>query len=463
MDWDSCAELENLNKALNWFRKFRECRGEPLTSWVSSFHQYHLPCRLANEDIAKEKRGSFNWTCKVIFTNGEAWMVRFPIDGKVKNPDEKVEIEVATIKVIRENTDIPVPEVKAWGLASENKLELGPFIITSFIEGVSLADFLRDQNDQESRMLREDVDDVDIQTIYKQIAHFMLQLSRLNFPRIGSLSNESHKDDGTNFAATISSRPMTWKAHEILNVGGVNVFSPANTTFSSTAEYLQHVAEQDWRHLNEQLNSVDNEEDARLKYTFWRVFQKLVPRFVSHDYDRGPFKLICDDFGPSNMMVNNTKDLKIVAVFDWEWSYAGPYQLFCCPPRWLVFDRPNQWAYEDERLQRYIKYLDILIQALEKEEVDTSQDVAPMEERLSTMMKGQKGGQMWFHHIIWEGFNGPTCVPFQKLRAAVPDFDELAAAIPEEEIDEFVKTKMQHLIDYKNKLDAYGDAAKCLR
>lgn len=152
-------------------------------------------------------------------------MVRFPIDGKVKNPDEKVEIEVATIKVIRENTDIPVPEVKAWGLASENKLELGPFIITSFIEGVSLADFLRDQNDQESRMLREDVDDVDIQTIYKQIAHFMLQLSRLNFPRIGSLSNESHKDDGTNFAATISSRPMTWKAHEILNVGGVNVFS----------------------------------------------------------------------------------------------------------------------------------------------------------------------------------------------------------------------------------------------
>lgn len=107
--------------------------------------------------------------------------MRFPIDGKVKNPDEKVKIEVATMRVIPENTDIPVPEVKAWGLASENTLGMGPFIITPFVEGISLDDVLRDQNDPESRMLRDDVEDADIQTIYKQIAHFMLQLSRLNF------------------------------------------------------------------------------------------------------------------------------------------------------------------------------------------------------------------------------------------------------------------------------------------
>jgi len=479
MDWNKCAQVENLSTALDWFHKFQRCRGERLTSWVSSFHPSHLPCSLANGNIAEDKRGSFNWTCKVVFDNGEAWMVRFPVDGKVKNADEKVEIEVATMQVIREHTDIPVPEVKAWGLASDNKLELGPFIITPFIEGVSLVDVLRDQNDQESRMMREDVEDADIQTIYQQIAHFMLQLSKLNFPRIGSLSSKSHNDDGTNFAATICSRPLTWKAHEILNVGGVDVFcmsmhslqslvnvlvsGPANETFPSTAEYLQYVAEQDWRHLNEQLNSVDDEEDARSKYTFWSVFKKLVPRFVSHDYDRGPFKLICDDFGPANMMVNNTKDLKIVAVLDWEWSYAGPYQLFCSPPRWLVFDRPNQWGEEDERLQRYSKYLDIFIQALEKEELDTSPVIAPMEERLSTMMKKQTGGQMWFHHIILEGFNGPTCVPFQKLRAAVADFDQLVAAIPEGDVHEFVKTKMQHLNEYEKNVDAYGDAVSFLK
>jgi hypothetical protein len=49
----------------------------------------------------------------VDFTNGEKWIVRFPRGGKVKNPDKKVEIEVATINVIRQQTDIPAPEIKA--------------------------------------------------------------------------------------------------------------------------------------------------------------------------------------------------------------------------------------------------------------------------------------------------------------------------------------------------------------
>jgi hypothetical protein len=49
-----------------------------------------------------------NWTCKVLFTNGEKWIVRFPIGGKVKNPDEKVEIEVATMNVIRGDRILPL-------------------------------------------------------------------------------------------------------------------------------------------------------------------------------------------------------------------------------------------------------------------------------------------------------------------------------------------------------------------
>jgi hypothetical protein len=54
-----------------------------------------------------------NWACTAIFTNDEKEIVRVPRDGKVKNPDEKVEIEVTTINVIRLRTDIPVPEVRA--------------------------------------------------------------------------------------------------------------------------------------------------------------------------------------------------------------------------------------------------------------------------------------------------------------------------------------------------------------
>ena len=71
-------------------------------------------------------------------------MIRFLRGGKVKKPDEKVEIEVATMNLVREFTDVPVPEVKAWGMSSDNEGGIGPFIMTSFIEGVSLGDFLQD-------------------------------------------------------------------------------------------------------------------------------------------------------------------------------------------------------------------------------------------------------------------------------------------------------------------------------
>lgn len=71
--------------------------------------------------------------------------------------------------------------------------------------------------------MRRDISDANMGTIYRQIACFMLQLSQIDFPHIGSLSRTSQKGD-SKCAATIHARPMTWKAHETLNVGGVDVF-----------------------------------------------------------------------------------------------------------------------------------------------------------------------------------------------------------------------------------------------
>jgi hypothetical protein len=43
----------------------------------------------------------------------------------------------------------------------------------------------------------------------------------------------------------------------------------------------------------------------------------------------------------------------------------------------------------------------------EEEEGKTLRDNMPVEERPSTLIKQCKAdGRMWFHHIIWEGFNG---------------------------------------------------------
>lgn len=72
------------------------------------------------------------------------------------------------------------------------------------------------------------------------------------------------------------------------------------------------------------------------------------------------------------MIVNNADDLRVVAVLDWGWSYAGPQELFWSPPPWLVGGHPACWekGSDDPRLSRYQHYLDILIKVLQQEEAN---------------------------------------------------------------------------------------------
>jgi hypothetical protein len=218
MDWDECVEIERKVKHTTWLATYMLKREGELTTWVSTFHPDKLQCSLVHNRVQDDARGSFNVGCTVRFTNDEIWMVRFPRGGKVILADEKVVAEVATINVIRNQTSIPVPEIKAWGRAADNALGIGPFIMTVFVEGVSLGQLLQDSTDS---LMRHDVSDETIKTLFRQVARIVLQLSKLDFARIGSMSTESPVPND-NYAASIQCRPLTLKAHDILQVGGIN-------------------------------------------------------------------------------------------------------------------------------------------------------------------------------------------------------------------------------------------------
>ena len=156
------------------------------------------------------------------------------------------------------------------------------------------------------------------------------------------------------------------------------------------------------------------------------------------------------------MIVNNERDLKIVCVIDWEWSYAGPCQLFCSPPHWLLLDSPNYWFKDDNSIAtRYEKFLEMFLRILEEEEGAILRDV-PLDERPSALMRECKeDGRMWFHCIIRQGFNGPDMLVWERLRAATPDFDRLVEAVSK--ITAFVKDKMVSLAKYRLKRDKKRD------
>ena len=219
MDPDERIEMVQTAQGELWEDQLnRAYRSGRLCEWVSTFH-HGSPCRLASRDLVY---GSYNAGFKLIFDDGTVWLLRFPRAGKVHGSfaDEKVAMEVAAIDTIRRKTIIPVPKIEAWGVAAENPLGLGPFILMEFIqEGVSLNDLLKDVKSG-TRLLREDVSDVELEIIHKHFAGFLLQLFKLDFDHIGSLDSTAPK-------LRFPVRPLTWKAHDILQTGGVDTFGMA--------------------------------------------------------------------------------------------------------------------------------------------------------------------------------------------------------------------------------------------
>ncbi|KAJ5194850.1 uncharacterized protein N7498_008288 [Penicillium cinerascens] len=182
-------------------------------------------------------------------------------------------------------------------------------------------------------------------------------------------------------------------------------------------------------------------------------------------YDRGPFKLVCDDFGPANMIVRSKEDLTIIAVVDLEWVYAGPAQLFGSAPWWLLLDRPvnDEWDFEEgeapKPTDRYFKCLEIFKHVLEEEE---SKMVGDDKKELYELVKwSEDSGAMWLHVLLSSGFFDTPSFPCMQLRRhkGVDWWEErLIEYGNAEEVETFVAGKLNDLAAYdeiKEKVEHY--------
>jgi len=228
--------------------------------------------------------------------------------------------------------------------------------------------------------------------------------------------------------------------------------------FATTTEYFQYVIGQDWEQLVHQPNTVCGPNDAKSKYVAFKVLRSIIPDLIHTNYDRGKFKLICDDLGLSNLIVKSKEDLTIVGVVDLEWSYVGPAQLFGSAPWWLLRDRPVNWDYVNDEppkaSARYFRYLEIFKRVLEEEEAKTP---GHEQKELSNLVKWtQESGAMWLHMILSAGFNDQEIFPFVQLRQHLGagewarrgrEFEDPA------ELDAFAAKKVRELEEYDEALE----------
>ncbi|TAQ85277.1 hypothetical protein B7494_g6395 [Chlorociboria aeruginascens] len=359
-------------------------RESTLRNWITNVHDEDV-VRLATKyrpdrpqcSVECVLGGSFNVCFKVAFADGLQWIVRVPKPGRVMFVEKKVRDEVAVMKYIKSTTSIPVPDIIAFGTAEDNVGGFGPFIITEFIYGDNLGVKLFDGNSN------QDFEE----SIYRQIAGFLLQLSNCRFDTIGSLYMDSHGDQPT---WSVRTKPLTLAINEFLR--------DYSKPYTSTSQYFLKTAEQKLAHLLQQQNSIDDREDAIKKLKRRRLFKSIAPQFVYNELNYGPFTLVCDDFRPGNMLV---RDGKIVSVFDWEWTYAGPLELLLSPPRWLCKDWPAVWD-ADQRAgydAKFKKFVGIL----QEEEKKIVKSAAPI---MSKLMEESwnRSGKFEYHQLLGEVF-----------------------------------------------------------
>ena len=157
--------------------------------------------------------------------------------------------------------------------------------------------------------------------IYDQLADIALQLRSHPFDRIGSLT----LDDNDQW--TLSNRPVT---HSLAGLQRDGIQIQIGTSYTSAFEYFTDYFRHHQRRFIEQPNSAPTRNDAREKYAGLCLFESLITRYVTWEFNEGPFVLSHGDLHQPNILIDES--LQIVAVLDREWSCVLPIQVACLPP-----------------------------------------------------------------------------------------------------------------------------------
>lgn len=140
------------------------------------------------------------------------------------------------------------------------------------------------------------------------------------------------------------------------------------STFDTASLYFEALAELHIAHLMNQRNdAIESAEDCQRKLVARYLFRKLARerRLTKQwaSFDKGPFKIWCDDFRPANILLD--EGLKIVGVVDWEFTYAAPVEFSFAPPWWLLIEKPEYWSRGlDDWCREYEKRLQTFLSAM---------------------------------------------------------------------------------------------------
>src|SRR2546423_4061831 len=294
-----------------------------------SAHQGGYTCMMSE----KYAHGKFNLVTEFAFpdTICIARVSLYPLND---NERRAMESEVATMKFVAANTNIPVPQVYTYDTSSANPFG-APFMLMKGIEA------WQPDWTELSKTVRE--------KIIQQLAGLKLELGKVRFDKIGYLRTDA---TGASFIDSF--------------VVGDELVGPFHTAF----DYYNYFAESAW---HDRLEQKYPDENARNKACFlpWlsRTLCPFVPQstFLQHG-----FPLSHTDFGPHNLLVDDEGNVK--AVIDWNSAQTIPWESFCRFPGLLEVQWPRRHKYSERVWEQLMNEQEYYLKALkEMEEVQNFQ------------------------------------------------------------------------------------------
>jgi hypothetical protein len=266
-------------------------------------------------------------------------------------PTHIMESEIATMKFILERTSIPVPKILAYELDQSHTL--GAHMLLEKVSGVRL-DAIFDDLPAEAQ-----------DSLVTQLAHFMLEASRISFPAIGSIvlpqsPAPSPPPPPTDPAAVPPLGPLT---HPCFYVDGRNALALDRGPFPTARAYFLACADRE-RAATRELFTLSAGAPAGAEYqALLADTHALVERAVAllielvrrcegldgADAELARYALDLHELGPKNIIVAPDEPTRILAVVDWQSASIRPLWRCARTPYWLL---PSLVGEDDARKQR---------------------------------------------------------------------------------------------------------------
>ena len=300
-------------------------------------------------DASRFDGTSLHIMLEVAFSDGTYWLARVDTFPPHKGDHTIMLSELATMKVLKERTLIPVPAVYAHSALPSDDFAY-PFVLLEWLPGrhvdTPFYEFPENRLEQ----------------LGKQLAEILHQLAKLRFDTLGRIWCGENLDTEPRIIPSMS-----------LQTGEVPDPYP-RTSFEWYESERQAACRRALQHCNwvrkklkysseyrEALSRSGEGEQALIRSVArrsdWKaasaVRQDAVTRIIARDQARGPFPLCHSALNPSHMLFD--EDLNITGIIQWKYAQTMPFEqltnvptLYCPPSVQLRTSLTDPGATRDE-------------------------------------------------------------------------------------------------------------------